>query len=97
MTSSISHPSRERRQIISGRQVAVYGYARTKKNPRAYSARFEFYGSGKDLQNAVMLAYEGFVPRREWAFVKCHAKDFLNNPEKFGERGAWSGKPEIES
>jgi hypothetical protein len=97
MTSGVPHPSRERRQTMSGRQVAVYGYARTRRNPRPYSARFEFYGSGKDLFKAVKLAHDGFVPRKEWAFVKCSAREFLSNPEVYGERGEWSDSPRVES
>lgn len=89
------YPSKRRR--FSGRQVAVYGYAKTMRHPRAYSARFEFYGSGKELFQAVRLAHSGIVPRYEWAFVKCSARDFLHNPNFYGERGVWVAKPEVES
>ncbi len=70
---------------------------RTKRHPKPYSARFEFYGSGRDLKKSVRLAYSGFVPRKEWAFVECSARDFLNNPYKYGEEGFWVGRPNIES
>jgi hypothetical protein len=89
------YPSKKRR--FAGRQVAVYGYARTNRHPRAYSARFEFYGSGRDLFRAVIQAHRGFVPRYEWAFVKCFARDFLNRPSIYGERGIWVARPEVES
>jgi hypothetical protein len=101
MTSGVPHPSRQgrqRRQAISGREVAVYGYARTKDNPKGYSARFEFSGSGKDCQQAVVKVYnESWVPRKEDAFVRCSARQFLNNPEEYAEKGAWSGKPNVKS
>jgi hypothetical protein len=92
------YPARQRRRAFGGREVAVYGYARTHENPRAYSARFEFSGSGKDCQRAVVKVYnEGWVPRKEDAFVRCSAKRFLRNPEEYAEEGAWSGKPDVES
>lgn len=89
------YPSNRRR--FTGRQVAVYGYAQTMRYPRAYSARFEFYGSGRDLFQAVRLAHSGIVPRFEHAFVKCSAREFLNNPNIYGERGVWTAKPDVES
>lgn len=95
-TTGISYSARARRQFYIGRQVAVYGYARTRRNPRPYSARYEFYGSGKDLFQAVRLAYDGIVPRKEWAFVKCSASEFLRNPYFYGERGSWTDA-EVES
>jgi len=86
-----------RKPVFIGKHVAVYRYASTSRHPRPYSARFEFYGSGRDLFRAVRLAYSGIVPRKEWAFVECSARDFLSNPYKYGERGIWVGKPEVES
>jgi len=86
-----------RRPKYAGRHVAVYRYARTLKHRRPYSARFEFYGSGKDLGKAVRLALSGIVPKWENPFVECSARAFLNNPYKYGERGEWVGKPNIES
>lgn len=89
------YPSKKRR--FAGRQVAVYGYAKTTRHPRAYSARFEFYGSGKDLFSAVRQAHSGIVPRFEHAFVKCSARAFLNNPLMYGERGVWTARHDVES
>jgi hypothetical protein len=89
------YPSKRRRFV--GRQVAVYGYAKTMRHPRAYSARFEFYGSGRELRQAVRQAHNGIVPRYEWAFVKCSARDFLNNPSIYGERGIWTARPDVDS
>lgn len=89
------YPSKRRR--FGGRQVAVYGYAKTMRHPRAYSARFEFYGSGRELFQAVRLAHNGIVPRYEWAFVKCSAWEFSNRPSIFGERGVWVARPNVDS
>jgi hypothetical protein len=91
----ISPPAR--RPVYSGKHIAVYRYARTLRYRRPYSARFEFYGSGKDLAKAVRLALSGIVPRWENPHVECSARAFLNNPYKFGERGVWLDRPNIES
>jgi len=86
-----------RKPVFFGKHVAVYRYARTSRHPRPYSARFEFYGSGRDLAQAVRLVYTGIVPRKEWAFVECSARDFLRNPYVYGEKGVWVGRPDVES
>lgn len=91
-------PSRQRKQAIGRREVAVYGYAKTKINLKAYSARFEFSGSGKDCQRAVVKVYnEGWVPMKENAFVRCSAREFLKHPERYAEQGTWSGNPDVKS
>ena len=86
-----------RKPVFAGKHVAVYRYARTKRHPRPYSARFEFYGSGRDLFKAVKLAHNGIVPRYEQPFVECSARAFLNNPFKYGERGFWTARPDVTS
>jgi hypothetical protein len=86
-----------RRPVFRGKHIAVYRYARTLKHRRPYSARFEFYGSGKDLAKAVRLALSGIVLRWENPHVECSARAFLNNPNKYGERGEWVDRPNIES
>ncbi len=95
--SGIPHRPKARKPVFFGKHVAVYRYASTSRHPRPYSARFEFYGSGRDLFRAVRLAYSGIVPRKEWSFVECPARHFLSNPYKYGERGIWVGRPEVES
>jgi hypothetical protein len=87
----IKHP------LYFGKHVAVYRYAITKRHPKPYSARFEFYGSGKDLAKAVRLAYNGIVPRCEYPFVEVSASAFLSNSYKYGEEGFWTERPEVES
>ena len=100
----ISPPARK--PVYSGKHIAVYKNATTRryqkiakklKHPKSYSARFEFYGRGKDLAKAIRLALSGIVPRWEDPFVECSARDFLNDPYRYGEKGEWVGKPDIES
>ena len=64
---------------------------------KTYSARFEFYGNGKDLAKAIRLTLSGIVPRWENPQVECSARDFLDDPYKFGEKGIWVDRPNIES
>lgn len=86
-----------RKPVFRGKHIAVYRYARTLKHRKPYSARFEFYGNGKDLAKAVRLALSGIVPRWENPHVECSARAFLNNPYKYGEKGMWVDRPNIES
>jgi len=87
-----------RRPVYSGKHIAVYRSARTRRHPKPYSARFEFYGSrGKDLAKAIRLTLSGIVPRCEDPFVECSARAFLNDPYKYGEDGEWVDRPNIES
>lgn len=100
----VSPPAR--RPIYSGKHIAVYRPATTRRYrkmakklgmPKSYSARYEFYGNGKDLAEAVRLALSGIVPRWENPHVECSARAFLKDPYKFGERGEWVDRPIIES
>jgi len=95
-----------RRPVFSGKHIAVYRYATTKRfrklarklgAPKSYSARFEFYGNGKDLAKAVRLALSGIVPRFEKPHVECSARAFLRNPYRYGEDGEWVDRPNVES
>jgi hypothetical protein len=95
--SMIPRQTKVRKPVFFGKHVAVFGYAKIRGIFRSYSARFEFYGNGKDLARAVRLAYNGIVPRFTNPFVECSARDFLNDPFKYGERGFWSRKPDVES
>ena len=91
------HLPKARKPVFIGKHIAVYRYARTKRHPRPYSARFEFYGSGKDLAKAIRLTLSGIVPRWERPFVECSAMSFMSNPYRHGERGIWTARPNIES
>jgi hypothetical protein len=95
-----------RRPVFRGKHIAVYRYATTQRYrklarkagmPLSYSARYEFYGNGKDLAKAVRLALSGIVPRWEKPHVECSARAFLNNPYRYGEDGEWVDRPNIES
>ena len=97
MPREVSLLRRARKPVFSGKRIAFYQSAKTKRHPKPYSARFEFYGSGKDQYKAVRLAFSGIVPRKEWAFVECSARQFVNNPYYFGEKGVWLGRPNVES
>lgn len=65
--------------------------------PKSYSARFEFYGNGKDLAKAVRLALNGIVPKFENPHVECSAGAFLDKPYRYGEDGEWVDRPNVES
>ena len=47
--------------------------------------RYEFTGTGRDLYRAVKLA-NYYMPR---GYVEVDARDFLENPEKYGVPGVW--------
>ena len=47
--------------------------------------RYGFYGRGRDLYQAVRLA-QHYMPR---GYVEVDARDFIENPEKFGVEGEW--------
>jgi hypothetical protein len=63
---------------------------RTKKV--VMSGRYEFYGRGKDLYKAVILA-QRYMPK---GFVDVSAEKFLKYPERYGLEGFWIDK-EVES
>lgn len=91
----VSPPARK--PVFRGKHIAVYRPARTRRHRKPYSARFEFYGNGKDLAKAIGLTLSGIVPRFENPFVECSARAFLKNPYKYGEDGEWVDRPNIES
>ena len=57
---------------------------RRKKVVRS-DGRYEFEGRGKDLRKAIALAHH-YVPRD---FIEVSAREFLEDPSKFGEKGEW--------
>ena len=95
---NVTHRPRIRKEpLYFGKHIAVYRYVKTKRHPKPYSARFEFYGSGKDLAKAIRLAVSGIVPRWEDPFVECSARDFVKDPYRYGEKGEWVARPDITS
>lgn len=49
------------------------------------SGRYEFTGTGRDLQRAVILA-QRYMPR---GYVEVDARDFIEDPEEYGVLGEW--------
>ena len=64
-----------------GKQVSVYGQC-----SNGIGQRYDFHGTGRELQRAITLAHR-IVPKRR--FVRISARDFLANPFRYGERGYW--------
>ena len=56
------------------------------------SGRYEFYGRGRDLYRAVRLS-QHYMPK---GYVEVEARDFIENPEKYGVEGEWIWR-EVES
>jgi len=54
--------------------------------------RYEFYGVGKDLYKAVVLAHR-YMPLD---FVTVPAEEFVERPERYGIKGEWIER-EVES
>jgi len=77
---------------LGEKRVAVYGYCLTEEG--GSSRRYEFYGNGRELYQAVIQAH-GLVPRRR--FVTVSAEDFLDDPFEYGTWGYWIDRPEVES
>ena len=64
------------------------------KEFKTFSDRFEFYGTGRDLQMAVAMTFDNLVPKKK--FQKIAARDFVNNPYQYARVGYWKWK-EVES
>lgn len=72
--------------------VSVYGSCMTDEG--VSERRFDIYGRGKELYEAVVQAHS-LVPRER--FVSVSAEDFLDDPFDYGTSGYWTEKPEVES
>jgi hypothetical protein len=61
-------------------------WKRTKRLKRVVmSGRYEFYGKGKDLYKAILIALN-IVPKE---FVDVSAEMFLRDPLSYGYEGKW--------
>jgi hypothetical protein len=72
---------------LKGRGVAIYDSEK----------RFEFYGTGKQLYQAIAKSKNrnrGKVPR---GYVRVRAERYLDNPDKYEEEGDWSPFVKVES
>ena len=49
------------------------------------SGRYEFYGRGRDLYEAIRIAHH-YPPNK---FVEVDAREFIRNPRKFSVDGVW--------
>lgn len=56
------------------------------------SGRYEFYGKGRELYEAIKKAHE-LMPK---GFIDISAEKFLDRPEKYGVKGEWIER-EVES
>lgn len=72
-------------------RVSVYGSAWVKGVHG--NRRYEFYGNGRELQEAVIQAL-GLPPKRR--FVTVFAEEFLEESYKYGKEGYWTDY-EVES
>jgi hypothetical protein len=67
------------------RRFWVYPKGRTKTI--IMKGRFEFYGSGKELFQAIKMAVVYYVPKKKTVFV--NAEDFVRYPLEYGDYGTW--------
>jgi hypothetical protein len=57
------------------------------------SKRWEIHGEGKKLYKATVIAHR-YLPKED--FTTISADKLIESPEKYGERGEWIEKPEVE-
>jgi hypothetical protein len=57
------------------------------------SKRWEIDGEDKKLYKAVVIAHH-YLPKED--FTTISADKLIESPEKYGERGEWIEKPEVE-
>jgi hypothetical protein len=69
-----------------GKTISVYGTAINRFGRK--SSRYDFSGTGRELEQAVRTAVH-MPPKGR--FVKVSARDFLMNPGRYGSEGHWSG------
>lgn len=72
------------RKNYYGKAIAVYGVG-VNRFGRA-SRRYEFFGRGRELEEAVRRAYH-YPPKGQ--FVSVSASEFNSNPSRYGSEGHW--------
>lgn len=78
-----------------GQHVDMYGGAVSFKHPRPRHYRWQFRGSGKQLQKAVKKGLQ-HPPKRQFETVS--AEKFIENPNRYwDEDGDWIERPDITS
>jgi hypothetical protein len=79
-------PVRQRYWIKRADGVFQRYWKQTKRMRAAdMSGRYEFWGKGKNLYQAVVNAHR-YVPKR---FVNVSAEKFVEHPEHYGYQGKW--------
>ena len=79
-------PVRQRYWIKRKDGIKQRYWKTTKRMKKAVlSGRYEFYGTGRDLYKAMVLAHR-YMPK---GFVDVSVEMFLSNPMKYGFEGKW--------
>lgn len=74
------------RKATYGKTISVYGVGVNKYGRK--SSRYDFSGTGRELEQAVRTAVH--IPPKD-RFVRVSARAFLSNPYKYGAEGHWDG------
>ena len=64
----------------------VWKYPKGRYKTVVVKGRFEFYGHGKALYQAIKMA-TNYVPKKKT--VSVSAKDFIDYPLEYGDYGTW--------
>jgi hypothetical protein len=72
------------RKTYYGKSIAIYGIGVNRFGRK--SRRYEFFGVGRELEQAVRRAIH--LPPKD-RFVSVSAREFLDNPYKYGSEGYW--------
>jgi hypothetical protein len=62
-----------------------YWHKTTRMKKVVKKGRYEFHGSGKELYKAVIESQK-IMPK---GYIDISAKEFLDNPQKYGQEGTW--------
>ena len=71
------------------KKVRKDGVVRARAQEIRLEGRFEFSGTGKDIYRSIIMAKrEYWVPIDQ--YQEMNAREFLEHPEKFAEKGVWA-------
>lgn len=89
--ASVYTPIKYRYQFVSsGKKVAGYG------TQGGVSKRVEICGDGKNLYKAMQIVAK-HPPKDEYAILRINARELLNNPRKYLDKGVWDARPKVRS
>jgi hypothetical protein len=74
------------RKTYYGKSIAIYGIGVNRFGRK--SRRYEFFGVGRELEQAVRRAIH--LPPKD-RFVNVSAQAFNSNPYRYGAEGHWDG------